>query len=816
MSDFTMTTVDAFVVYDCENKSFLYTKAMSELFGGSFDDRPLWKIIVEDEISVDATAYKIKELMDLSECEEEEKNISGELVMKTKQGECGHFRVEVLNVKPKKELVIVFHYVCKANGGCTVENSMDDLTGLYRRRAFAYAVGKFLRNVPDEELNKHIVVYFDVQRFKAINDIFGMVEGDRLLKHIADVIVKNVRDKGLGCRIGSDRFAFITKIDDGDIGSFVEKVLKEISDYYLSFEVTCNAGIYVLSDKKINPGAMIDRAILAQASIKGSYTTRYTYYTEVLREELLSEQEISGMMREALETRQFLVYFQPQYNHSTGMLVGAEALVRWMHPEKGLIPPSNFIPIFEKNGFITQLDLYVFENVCAFLKNNLDLNMPVVPISTNLTRYDIFSKGFIESLEQTRKKYDVPSKFIRVEITESAALGNSQYINEAVKKLHSYGFIVEMDDFGSGYSSLNILKDIDFDVIKLDMKFLHSESNREDGRGGTILSSVVRMINWLNLPVIAEGVETPEQADFLRSIGCEYIQGYLYSKPLPREQYDELMQKSFTSEIIPQLQVIKNLNTSNFWSYDSLETIIFNNFVGGAAVFEYHNGELEFLRVNKKFLTEIGMNLSEKDLIDLNWNEAMDVTNADVYRNTLKKAIETNEEQECEVWYKFKSHCCGEEKMCLRSTVRMIGKNKDNYLFYCMIRNVTNEKKRYKDILDSERRFKVASEQVNIYYWEYDVRTRVMHPCFRCMRDLGLPAVLENYPDSAIEMGIFPPEVADMYRDWHKQIAEGVPSLEAVIPLTVGRVPFHVRYTTEFDDNGRPVKAYGSAALVVD
>jgi len=147
--------------------------------------------------------------------------------------------------------------------------------------------------------------------------------------------------------------------------------------------------------------------------------------------------------------------------------------------------------------------------------------------------------------------------------------------------------------------------------------------------------------------------------------------------------------------------------------------------------------------------------------------------------------------------------------------VRMIGKSDTSILFYAMIRNITAEKRRYIDVLDSERRFKMASEQVNIYYWEYTVATREMRPCFRCMRDLGLPALLTNYPDSAIEMGVFPPEVADMYRDWHRQIAEGVRELEAVIPLTVGRVPFRVRYTTEFDENGRPVKAYGSAALVV-
>jgi len=209
------------------------------------------------------------------------------------------------------------------------------------------------------------------------------------------------------------------------------------------------------------------------------------------------------------------------------------------------------------------------------------------------------------------------------------------------------------------------------------------------------------------------------------------------------------------------------------------------------------------------------MNLSEKEVVNHDPTEAMEPGDLEIYRQTMERAIETGDEEECETWRTITSSCCGEDKICIRSGMRVIGRSKGEYIFYVMIRNITAEKQRFADILDNERRFKAASEQVNIYYWEYTVATHEMRPCFRCMRDLGLPALLTNYPDSAIEMGVFPPEVADMYRDWHRQIAEGVPSLEAVMPLTVGRVPFHVRYTTEFDENGRPIKAYGSAALVV-
>lgn len=694
------------------------------------------------------------------------------------------------------------------------ERHYDRLTGLYNIKAFCDELDKVMSKSAESEFI--YVIYFDIQRFKAVNDMFGMVSGDELLIHTADCIREVVSGNGKACRIGSDRFVFFIKSSCVDLYEMINNLFEKIADFEIAFEIICNAGIYIAGKEEIKGDSAVDRAIMAQTKIKGSYTVRCNIYTEDIRKSLLTEQEITGLMSQALENGEFKIYYQPQYNHSTGMLTGAEALVRWAHPEKGLISPGVFIPVFEKNGFITKLDMYVFEQVCRFLRKCIDNNLHIVPISSNLTRYDIFCQGFIENLEEIRKKYDVPSKYLRIEITESAALGNSEFINDAVRRLHNFGYIVEMDDFGSGYSSLNILKDIDFDVIKLDMKFLEKENNSES-KGGTILSSVVRMINWLGLPIIAEGVETINQADFLLSIGSEYIQGYLYSKPLSEEKYIELLSGSSIGAIVPHMKLVDELNADNFWSYDSVETLIFNNFVGGAGIFCFKDDKTEILRVNKKFLNELNMNLSEKDIISSNILDFIE--NEDdkkKYLEMLYKAEKTKEEQECETWQTIKSDCCGQEVLCIRTVARMIGKAKDRALFHIMIRNITAEKNRIDSILDSERRFKAASEQVNIYYWEYSILTHEMRPCFRCMRDLGMPPLVTNYPESAIEMGIFPPEVADSYREFMKKIDSGVPSLEAIYPLTENRIPFHVRYTTEYDENGNPIKAYASAALVVD
>ncbi len=805
------------VWFDCIEEKFFYPEAITDVFCGEFDDRPLWEIFENDGVCSGGMAEQIRQRIKEASDAGEPSAFYEEYLLQS-AGEGGRWycvgfvsqgignMVTITFTDIHDEILIGQRFKHRA------EN--DELTGLLNRNAFCRKVDAVVQKNPENAAaGKYAMVYFDVLRFKAINDMFGMAEGDRVLEYVADLIVRLIGEQDLACRIDSDRFIFFTNTCGEELEALIEKLLDGLTAYNLPFAIACNVGVYVTVGEPVPAVAMMDRAILAQSKIKGSYTVKYNYYTEEMRYDLLSEQEISGIMEGALADKQFLVYYQPQYNHATRSIVGAEALVRWKHPERGLISPGLFIPIFERNGFITKLDLYVFEQVCCFLRKCMDKGLMIIPISSNFSQYDIFQPHFVEKLEELRTKYDVPVKYLRVEITESAIVGGSDRVNEIVKRLRECGYVVEMDDFGSGYSSLNVLREVDLDVIKLDMLFLSEKAN--NNRGGTIISSIVRMAKWLDMPVIAEGVETMSQADFLKSIGCEYIQGYLYSKPLPEEEFEQLLRDATVDSTVLQDESTHTLEAHDFWEPKSQETLIFSNFVGGAAIFEYHNGKAEILRVNKKYLKELGMNLSEKDLIETDPFSFFDEENGKIYCDALKCAVETGEEQECDTWRTFSSSCCGKERICIRSNVRMIGHSGNHYLFYSMIRNVTTEKEYYQALMDNERRFKMASEHANIYYWEYTVATKEMRPCFRCMRDLGLPALLTNYPDSAIELGVFPPEVADLYRDWHRQIAEGVPELEAVMPLTVGRVPFRVKYTTEFDEYGRPVKAYGSATLIV-
>ena len=529
----------------------------------------------------------------------------------------------------------------------------------------------------------------------------------------------------------------------------------------------------------------------------------------------MTEIELVESFSEALDNNHLYICLQPQINHATKLMVGAEALMRWKNPEFGIQFPGDFIPVLEKYDLIYRADLFVFEQVCKFQREQIDNHEVIVPISVNLSRHDIVHNDYVEQLENIRRKYDIPVKYLRIEITESSAIGGMELVRTVLDKLHGCGYLVEMDDFGSGYSSLNVLKDLEVDIIKLDMRFMQGEIG---GRGGVIISSIVQMAKWLKTIIIAEGVETIEQADYMKSIGCNYIQGYVYSKPVPVEEFRELLKTTHHEPIKPAMKMIEEMDAGKFWNPDTLETLIFSNFVGGAAIFTYDSNTkyLDIIRINAKYLTELGLSESDEDIVHEDpWVIFGDDAKSN-YLASVEKAIASNDEVVCETWRNINSKCCGENKVCIHTTMRKIGSADNQYLLYAMIKNITAEKRHMIELAESEKKFRTAGEHANIYAWEYTIATKEMRPCFRCMRDLGLPPVVENYPEPVIESGVFPADYADMYREMLHNIDEGCGTAEAIIPLTVGRIPFIVRYTTEFDDNGRPIKAYGSATLVVD
>ena len=428
--------------------------------------------------------------------------------------------------------------------------------------------------------------------------------------------------------------------------------------------------------------------------------------TKVLEKRRLTEKEIKERFNDALKSGAVYACYQAQVNHLTNQLIGAEALMRWDDPEFGPQLPSDFIPVLEKEGLIFAADIFVFGEVCRFLLKCLKNGIMPVPISVNMSRFDIETNNdYVQGIEALRTLYGIPVRYLRIEITETFASHGKDAIVDVLEELHSLGYVVEMDDFGSGYSSLNILKDLEVDIIKLDMGFLKNGSGT---RGGAIINSVMQMSKWLDTPVIAEGVETREQADYMSSIGCCYIQGYLYAKPVKEDEFLlNVMNSEHDLNLISTLY--EDIDTGRFWDPASIETLLFNNFIGPAVIFTYEYGKTERIRVNRKYIKELGADINEKIILSSDPWEGFNEENRKVYERTIKKAIETGLEEECETWRATCSDLCGDDRIWIRSSMRVIGRAGDQALLFASIRNITAEKLLY----ENEKRFRMASEQIH-------------------------------------------------------------------------------------------------------
>lgn len=418
----------------------------------------------------------------------------------------------------------------------------DRLTGLYSKEFFYQRVKEILLQHPDR---KYDILCSDIENFKLINDIFGIPAGDRLLCGVADMYTRLVGDKGICGRFNADQFACLLEHTAEYTDDMFIELGMEINSLSHAKNIVMKWGIYSIHDRGISVEQMCDRALLAANSIKGQYGKYCAAYDDQLRSRLLREQAITDGMEAALAEGQFEVYLQPKYRIKDDRLAGAEALVRWNHPEWGMQSPAYFIPLFEKNGFITKLDQYVWDRACAVLREWEDKGYPPLSVSVNVSRADIYNADIADILLNTIRRHRLPPSRLHLEITESAYTENPAQIIHTIGRLRELGFVIEMDDFGSGYSSLNMLNKMSIDILKLDMKFIQSETAKPVNQG--ILRFIMGLARWMNLGVVAEGVETREQLERLREIGCDYVQGYYFARPMPCGEFEALLRKERTT-----------------------------------------------------------------------------------------------------------------------------------------------------------------------------------------------------------------------------------------------------------------------------
>ena len=414
----------------------------------------------------------------------------------------------------------------------------DVLTGIYGQQKFYQATRELL----DQRAGANFAfIHFDIDRFRIINTLYGSKEGDRLIHFVAGAIRKVMTAYGRGTygRLGGDVFGMCVPYEDGAaIYHILEGIRAEIRKHSVHYYLETCAGIYLVDDPDMEVAAMHDNAEIAAAQCKGQYMVHDVLYTEEIGQKVLREQHIIDEMDAALAEQQFIVYFQPKYQLKKMAPYGAEALVRWKKPSGEIVLPNEFIPIFERNGFITKLDYYVWEKVCQFIDSELSQGRNPAPISVNVSRVNLYNPDFMDSLIDLIHRYHIPPHYLNLELTESVFSEDAELIQRAVNYLHDAGFTILMDDFGSGYSSLNILKDVDLDVLKIDMKFFSKGTTAE--KGAKIIEAVIRMAESLDMMVIAEGVEEKHQVDFLNDLGCDYIQGYYFGRPMSQDQYEKL------------------------------------------------------------------------------------------------------------------------------------------------------------------------------------------------------------------------------------------------------------------------------------
>lgn len=469
----------------------------------------------------------------------------------------------------------------------------------YNKKCFFSVAGEVLKN---DVSVRWCMLSIDIENFKLFNEWYGRKMGDRLLTGIYECMKRQQEEKFcVAGYFGNDDFVMLMPYDEDQIDELYLSISTLLESYGNKTKFLPLFGIYEITDRTESICTMYDRAELARASVKGNYTVRVKKFDMEMLEELEAQYFLYSDIQKALKTNEFTFFLQPKCNMESGKIIGAEALVRWESAEKGTVSPGVFIPFLEKTGLITELDLYVWEEVCKWQRGLIDRGIHPVPVSVNVSRMDLYYMGVPAYFRELIKKYDLSQELIEIEITESVYAEEDIFISEAIAELRRSGFRVLMDDFGSGYSSLNMLKDIEIDVLKMDMRFL--DINNENARKGiNIMESILNMASLLGIKVIAEGVELEEQKEFLLKMGSGYGQGYYFYRPMPQADFEDLIsdpenldQAGFQNKRGDQLYL------KDLLSEDMFSEVMLNNMLGALVFYDVHDGQMTVKRYNEQY-----------------------------------------------------------------------------------------------------------------------------------------------------------------------------------------------------------------------
>ncbi|PBI18127.1 GGDEF domain-containing protein [Clostridioides difficile] len=438
-------------------------------------------------------------------------------------------------------IITLILYIIRRKYVNQIENIayLDSITNGINSTKFSILVKPLILESPD---STYMMVAINIKDFKLINDCFGSKKGNLTLKHLYNVLYKNIdENEEFVCRHDADLFYLLIKNRPVlEALELLYKIEADINYFNKNREnpyfLRISAGIYTIENHNEDLITIQDHANTARKSFNKAHQSDFSFYSDIERKRLISEKEISNLMEKALENKEFFMCLQPKIDIKSGKISGAESLVRWKNSEKGIIYPCDFIPLFEKSGFICKLDLYILEETCKLISKWIKEGKEVLRISVNVSRQHLNDKLFLEKYKLICNKYNVPTYLIDLELTESIFLENPEAV-DIIDDIHSNGFKCSIDDFGFGYSSLGILKDFKVDIIKLDRSFFVSKNNID--RGKVVIKSIIELSKRLGMKVTAEGIEELEQVEFLKNVGCDYIQGYVFSKPLLISDFED-------------------------------------------------------------------------------------------------------------------------------------------------------------------------------------------------------------------------------------------------------------------------------------
>lgn len=684
---------------------------------------------------------------------------------------------------------------------------IDAATGLLGKEAFFDEAAAYLRHSGARDVS---IVCFDVDHFKLFNDLHGLDCGDELLRYLGRALALRFSPDGAQplARLAADTFALCAT---GIRPERVERILVDISSECPNgIDAIVRAGVYRIEDPASPVSIMCDRAVIALRTVKGSYFDRVALYDPGMREALVLEREVVAGVESALREDRIELFLQPKCNIRTGKIVGAEALARWRHPERGIVAPGEFIPLIERNGLVRSLDLRVWEKTAAWIRGLIDEGVQPVPVSVNVSRADIYLVDVAAELHALVERYGIEPSLIEVEITESAYSERPDRIVAAFDELAERGFTVLMDDFGSGYSSLNMLKDINVDVLKIDMRFL----DRDDRRSKDIMESVIRMARWLDLPVIAEGVETREQVNFLLDVGCSYAQGYYYARPMEAAAFEALLTDG--SKVQHEQCALQDarrpiLDFRGLLHENTISDRMLSSIIGSVALYSYADGDLRLIRGNEAYRRLIatlgeGVNGAEEggSLLPFVHDEDRDALVA-AAEETVRSCPDDGVEV---VVRRMGTNGCHWHKM------RLFHLNTTNgsATVYGSVTDVTERMEYMEALRKSEQRFEMTLEASGTVVFELDIPTRTARYSEFLQQAFGLAETVANAPEGFIEQGTVAEESIEDFRAIYRDLYAGAPRTSAVVRAIMGdgsRAWNRVTLLAMPNEAGAPVKAVG-------